>query len=176
MVLTTHGKAKTELSRWRERYAGCMKYTIEPHITIKFPFTLRADIGIIQARLNDIAGRTKSFMLILDGVRYWEGQNNVAYVAVKNPLPVYNIHTAVIHGLEEFTAGYNTYDLGNFVPHLTLGEHIPDELLPKIKTELAGFQIKYRIRVTSFTMFSSVMRKEWETWQPANVFNFTDTD
>lgn len=176
VVLTTHGKAKKELSRWREKYAGYMKYTIAPHVTVKFPFTLKADISIIQARLNKIAERTKSFTLILDGVRYWEGQNNVAYVAVKNPRPVYDIHTAIIHDLEGLTAGNNTYDRENFVPHVTLGEYIPADSLPMIKEELSGFHFSYRIKVTSFTMFGSEPNNDWDIWRPVNVFKFINSD
>jgi 2'-5' RNA ligase len=94
---------------------------------------IKVDINIIRAELEDIAARTRPFTLILDGIRYWEGSNNVAYVAVKNKVPVFNLHVAVTHSLHGLVAGNDIYDLENFMPHLTISENIPGDTLSTIK-------------------------------------------
>ena len=176
VVLTVAGKAKTGLAELRTRFGAHMKYTIEPHVTIKYPFTLRADIGIILNKLNEVAGHAKPFVMVLDGMRYWEGPNNVAYVAVKNRKAVFDLHSAVTLALQGLTAGDTTYDFQNFTPHLTISEHIPNDILPGVKRELSEHEPKYRVKTTSFALFEAEPSDEWETWKPAGVFRFQNPD
>lgn len=174
VVLTTMGRAKTELTRLRTRYGVYMKYSIEPHITVKFPFTLKTDINTFLTELGKMAVQTKPFTLILDGICYWEGSNNVAYVSVQNRLPVFNLHVAINSALKGLTMGDTTYDLQNFIPHLTISEHIPDDALPGIKRELIHYEPKYRVRMTSFTLFETKPNEKLEIWVHNRVFKFLE--
>ncbi len=151
-----------------------MKYSIEPHVTVKYPFTLKTDINTILTKLGKVAVQTKPFTLILDGICYWEGSNNVAYVAVQNKLPVFNLHVAINSALKGLTIGDTSYDLQNFIPHLTISEHIPDDVLPSIKQELINYEPKYRVRMTSFTFFETKPNENLEIWVPNRVFNLLE--
>lgn len=172
IVLTMTGRVKTELTELRARYATYMKYSIEPHVSIRYPFTLRVDISTIHVKLVEIARQTKPFTLVLNGIRYWEGQNNVAYVAIKNRPPVFNLHVALTHALQGLITGDTTYDLENFIPHLTICEGIPSEILPTLKEELSKYDPNYKVRMTSFVLFQAESNEKSETWKRTRVFRF----
>lgn len=173
VALTIKGKAKTGLTALHDRFGASMNYSIEPHVTVRFPFTLKTDIGTAEARLEEVAQQTRPFWLVLDGVRYWEGPNNVAYMAVRDRLPVFNLHVAITQALQGLIAGDTTYDLANFAPHLTISEHIPADALPALKKDLAAYEPKYRVRMTSFTLFAAEPNPKWEEWKVARVFRLS---
>ena len=170
VVLTLRGKAKTELANLRDRYARYIKYEIEPHITVKYPFRLKSDISTIHAALDQIAGLTRPFALVLDGIRYWEGPNNVAYVTIQNRLPVFNLHMAVTTALRDLTLGISTYDLENFTPHLTISENIPDDELSIVRQELSKYNPKYKVEITSFSLFETESNDGREIWKRTREF------
>ncbi len=176
VALTMNGKAKTELSELRARFYKYMKYDIEPHVTIMYPFTPVGNISDIHTKLSEIVEHAKPFLLVLNSVRYWEGLNNVAYVAVQNRLPVFNLHVAIIHTLQGLTTGDTTYNLQNFAAHLTITEHIPTEDLPNLKKELSVLEPKYRVRITSFTLFENEPSKKGKTWKPNQIFRFGSSE
>lgn len=172
VALTMTGKARTELAALRDRFGTSMNYSIEPHVTVKSPFTLTVDINVVEARLEEVARQTKPFWVVFDGVRYWEGANNVAYVAVRDRTPVFNLHVAIAQALRALAEGDTTYDLANFTPHMTIGERIPDSALPAVKAELATFRPRYRLKMSSFTLFAAEPNLTQETWKSARVFRF----
>ena len=133
IALTMKGKAKTGLTELRARFGTDMNYSIEPHVTLTYPFKLITDISVIENKLSEVAAQTKPFVLILNGIRYWEGRNNVAYVAVQNQLPVYNLHAAIVTALQRLISGNTTFDLQHFTAHSTINEHIPAEALADLK-------------------------------------------
>jgi 2'-5' RNA ligase len=133
IALTMKGKAKTGLTELRTRFGTDMNYSIEPHVTLTYPFTTKVDISIIQNKLREVAAHTVPFVLILNGIRYWEGRNNVAYVAVQNQLPVYNLHAAIVTALHGLILGDTTFALQHFTAHSTINEHIPEEGLTALK-------------------------------------------
>jgi len=172
IALTMKGNAKKELTELRSRFGTNLNYRIEPHVTIIFRFTPKTDIGIIRSKLSGIAAQTKTFTMILNGIRYWEGKNNVAYVAVQNQLPVYNLYATIIHALEGLIAGDATFNLQNFIAHLTISEHVPGESLAVLKKELAAFKPEYRVNINSFALFAAETNEEPEIWEPVRMFRF----
>jgi len=172
VALMVGGKAKAEVAALQARYARFMRYTIAPHVTVQYPFTLMTDTGVVEARLAEVARRTKPFWVVFDGVRYWEGANNVAYVAVRDRAPVFDLHVTVKQALEGLAKGDATYDLANFTPHMTIGERIPDSALAEVKKDLCACEAKYRVRMASFTLFAAEPDPRWETWKAARVFRF----
>ena len=172
IALTMKGKAKTGLSELRARFGTDMNYSIEPHVTLTYPFTPKADISIIQNKLSEVAAQTKPFTLELNGIRYWEGRNNVAYAAVQNQLPVYNLHAAIVAALQGLISGNTTFDLEHFTAHSTINEHIPGEALAALKQELSAYQPQYRVNITSFTLFAAEPKEKGEIWKPVRIFRF----
>ncbi len=172
VALMVTGKAGAEIAALQARYAGFMKYSIAPHVTVKYPFMLKADITAAEARLEEVARQTRPFWIVLDGVSYWEGANNVAYVAVRDRAPVFSLHVALTQALQGLAAGDATYDSANFTPHATIGVQIPDTFLPTLKQEVSAFQPKHRLKMSSFSLFASEPGPKGETWSAARVFRF----
>lgn len=175
IALTMKGKAKKELTELRTRFGTNMNYSIEPHVTIMFRFTLKTDIRIIQNRLSEIATQTRPFMLVLNGIRCWEGKNNVAYIAVQNQLLVYNLQAMIIDALEGLIAADTTFNLQNFIAHLTINEHVPNESMSTLKKELLAYHPEYRVNINSFTLFAAETNEKPEKWVPARIFRFSKT-
>jgi 2'-5' RNA ligase len=175
IALTMKGKAKKELTELRARFGTNMNYSIEPHVTIIFRFTLKTDIRIIQNRLSEIATQTRPFMLVLNGIRYWEGKNNVAYIAVQNQLPVYNLQATIIDALEGLISADTTFNLQNFIAHLTINEHVPGESLSNLKKELSAYHLEYRMNINSFALFAAAPNEKGEEWKPVRIFCFPKT-
>ena len=96
----------------------------------------------------------------------------MAYVAVRNQLPVYNLHATIIHALEGLISGDNTFILQNFTAHLTINEHAPGETLAALKKELSTCKPEYRVRITSFTLFAAEANEKPEIWKPVRIFRF----
>ena len=167
IALTFPAEVAEKLSSLREEYNRYVGYTIEPHITLAYPFLPEVDIATIKEKLQAVAKRTKPFSLVLNGIEYFEEANNVAYAAVENKRPVIDLHTDIKHSLDglikdEYTEGI--YNLERFTPHATISEQIPDEVFPIIKKALADCVLHYEIKITSFTLFSA---DEDGIWKPA---------
>ena len=70
--------------------------------------------------------------------------------------------------------GDTTSDLQNFIPHLTISERIPNDALPVIKRELTHYEPKYRVRMTSFSLYETKPNEKLEIWVPNRVFKFSE--
>ncbi len=173
VVLTFPADINQELDRLRDRYNKYVGYSIVPHLTLKPPFILSADPTVLNERLTAVASRTKSFVLELDGVDYFEEINNVAYVAIGNKRPVIDLHTDIVRSLEGLVeAVYEEgYDLERFTPHITIAECIPEDVFPVIKNELSGYTLNREIRIDSFALFSE---EEDAVWKPENIFRLSE--
>jgi 2'-5' RNA ligase len=122
--------------------------------------------------LEAVAKRTKPFTLVLNGVKYFEGANNVAYVAVKDRRPVIDLHVDIFHSLEGLVKEEydGRYALEHFTPHVTIGEHIPDDVFPAVKEEFSDYKLYYGSEITSFSLFSGEMDG---MWGPVRVFGLS---
>ncbi len=172
VVLTFPGDIFNKIDALRQNYLHYVNYRIEPHITLAYPFTLEADISLMNGKLKQVASRTGLFTLILDGIEYFEGENNVAYIALAEKQPVVDLHLDInqsINGLvkDEFRGRFNR---GNFIPHVTIGEQIPGDIFPEVKQSLLGENIHYECEIASFSLFSS---DEDGVWTRAEVFGFS---
>ena len=173
VALTFPSEVDELLSRLREIYNQYIGYTIKPHLTLVYPFVPQVDITIIKEKLKAVAKRTKPFTLVLNGIEYFEGANNVAYAANENKQPVIDLHIDIISPLkelikEEYTNGQ--YNLERFTPHVTIGGQIPDEIFPTIKKKFSDYDIHHEIEIVSFVLFSS---GEDAIWKPACVFELS---
>ena len=99
VTLTFSGEIKDLFSKLRQNYQQYIKYTIVPHITLVYPFAPKVDISIINKMLEEVAKRTSPFTLVMSGIEYFQGHNNVAYVAIANKQPVKELHIDLIRSL-----------------------------------------------------------------------------
>jgi 2'-5' RNA ligase len=175
VVITLRGKAQKDIDNLREKYNKYVNYTIVPHITLLYPAELKNGLSALYAKLEEVAQQKKPFILELNGVQYFDGENNVAYVAIKERKPVvdlhYNINQAV-SGIIMKNAS-QTYSYEHFIPHVTIAEHIPPDIFPSIKAELSKLAIKHRVRIDTFSLFSTQQNKTWETWEQERIFKLS---
>jgi len=172
VVLTIPGEVGKELDTLREEYGKYMNYTIEPHVTLKYPFVPKVDLAVVKKKLEVVARKKKPFVLRLSGIKYFEGGNNVAYVAIDNERPVIDLHIDVVKSLRGLVEEESEleYDPERFVPHVTLGEHIPDDVFPTVKKQLSNYELRYEVDVVSFDLFATEQNETWETWKRVYAF------
>ena len=101
VALTFPPEVKEVLSKLRKEYTEYVSYRIEPHITLKYPFMTDVKVVVINDRLQKVANAPRPFIVVLNGVKYFEGENNVAYVAIENEDPVIDLHYHIVHSLED---------------------------------------------------------------------------
>lgn len=171
VVLTFPGEIKKEITKLQEQYKKYITYRIEPHITLKYPFATEVDMAVINKKLRKVADRSAPFSLVLNGIEYFEGENNVAYIAVQTKEPIINLHNSIVHSLEDLDKeeSMEIFDLQRFSPHVTIGEKIPQEVFPYIKKTLARLNLIYEIEVSSFTLFTA---GKDGIWKSSRVFKF----
>lgn len=164
VVLTFPQQVEKELKDLRDRYNKYVTYSIVPHITLKQPFKSRVELSVVNERLSAVANRTKPFVLILDGVEYFEEVNNVVYVAIKNNKPVADLHADIVRSLEGLVeAEYEVdYGLDRFTPHMTIAEQIPDEVFPVVKKELSSYKANHKVAMDSFSLYNQGEDKIWK--------------
>jgi 2'-5' RNA ligase len=157
IALTFSEKTAKKINGLRTEYQELNEYTIVPHITLVYPFSPVFSLFLIYEQLEKIARRTRQFSIILNGIEFFENGNNVVYAALENRRPVKKLHTEVIRSLEGLIKEWRTdgkFNLEMYVPHVTIGEHIPDNIFPDIKKQYSKYWIHYEERITQFTVFS----------------------
>jgi 2'-5' RNA ligase len=160
VVLTFSGEIEEVFSKLRGDYQRYMNYTIVPHITL-YLFVPVVDINVINEKLGEIAKKTKPFILILDGVEYFESENNVAFVALKNKAPVKKLHVVIFQSLKGIVEDVWNYNLNRFTPHMTIGEKIPDDIFLDVKKRFSNYNIYHECKITDYSLFSEEKGK-WE--------------
>jgi 2'-5' RNA ligase len=172
VILTFPGKAHKEITTLREQYDKYVHYTIVPHITLLYPVVLKNGLTAVYTKLDEVAHQTKPFVLDLNGVQYFKGLNNVAYISVEKIQPVVDLHYLINRSLTgaiiDNTNQAYTYE--HFKPHVTIAELIPANLFPSIKMELSKLVLRYRVRINSFSLFSARQNKIWEIWKQEQAF------
>lgn len=167
VIITLRGEANKEITTLREQYNKYANYTIVPHVTLLYPVVLKNGLTAVRDQLEEVAHQTKPFVLGLDGLQYFEGRNNVAYVAIEKRQPVIDLHYSINHALSRIIID-NTkqaYTYEHFTPHVTIAELIPADMFPSIKMELSKLVLRYRVRIDSVSLFSARQNKTWETWK-----------
>ena len=169
VALTFSGEIADMFGRLRKDYQQYMKYTIVPHITLVYPFAPGVGMSIIVEKLEEVAKRTSPFTLVMSGIEYFEGGNNVVYVAIAIKQSVKELHADLIRSLngliqEEYTDG--NYNLEKFTPHMTIGEKIPEDVFPGIKQRLSSYKLYHESEIADFSLFS----EENGIWEPKRVF------
>lgn len=144
------------LSSLRGEYARHMKYIDIPHVTLAYPFALKVDRDLVAGKLKQVAEKTRPFRLALNGIRYFEEESNVAYLAIADPKPVIDLHHAISRAISDITIDdYGSkFSFSNFVPHVTIGDAIAADIFPKVKRSLSKAMPHYEFRTSDFGLFA----------------------
>lgn len=175
VLFTFPQEVEEELKILIDKYNKYVTYSyyLAPHITLKYPFTVKTDFGVVEEKISTVADRTKPFLLILDGIEYWEGPNdNLAYVAIKNKRAVIDLHADIVHSLSGLVDPEYEGDmeLERFRPHITIAQQIPHEVFPVVKKELSSYKVNHRAKMDSFTVY---VYGEDKVWRPQTTFRFS---
>jgi len=180
VVLTIPGKCGREIARLRRRYSKFMDYSIEPHITLA-PVFRASSASQLSAPLAEVACQASPFSLKLTVVRYFEGQNNVAYVAMEDPGPIFALNALIARALDGLAATTGMagltvggqpllFDRSTYIPHVTIAENIPKEELAAIKSELAPLQMEQTVKIRSFCLFTAEADAKPQMWGQLSVY------
>ena len=172
IVLTFAPRIEKPLSKLREKYLKNTDYQIVPHLTLVYPFMPVFSLYIVNEQLEKVAKRTKPFDITLNGINFFEDESNVIYAAIENKRPVKNLHLDLVRSLEglikeQYTDG--KYNLGRFVPHVTIGNKIPDDIFPDLKKRLSRYRFYFEENITDFTLFIETSG----VWQRKRVFKLS---
>jgi 2'-5' RNA ligase len=169
IVLTFKGNIEKVITRLFTSYGPYFQHAIVPHITLVYPFTPVFSLYKIYEQLEKVARQTAPFPVTLNRIKYFEGENNVAYAALGNKRPVRKLHIALTQALEGVIQPQNTesrFILERFMPHVTLASLIPDEVLPELQKKLSKYHLHYEDRVTEFSLYAEING----AWQRKRVF------
>jgi len=122
------------------------------------------NLKTVVSGFNAIASHTRSFMLTLNELRFFGEPGNAAYIAVGYSRAFSDLHTAVfrsVQGIMEEATWAKLYEPGIITPHVTIGEGIPPDVLPAVKTELSGRALNLEVRIDSFSMFTKGVDGMW---------------
>ncbi len=164
IVLTFSDKIDKVFGKLRADYQQYITYTIVPHITLVYPFVPVFSLFKVIEQLDQVAKRTKQFSIILNGIKFFENGNNVAYAAILYRRAVKKLHIDIVKSLDGLIKELYTdgkFNLEKFVPHVTIGEKIPAAVFPDIKKRLSKYKLHYEDSITDFVLFSEE-NGDWE--------------
>ncbi|MFA5308276.1 MAG: 2'-5' RNA ligase family protein [Dehalococcoidales bacterium] len=165
VALIFNGEVEKALAGLHRDFQQYVTYTLVPHITLVYPFTPAGGIESVIHRLDDIGKSHRPFRLTLEGIKYFETVNNVAYVAVKEQEALKAFVDTIVKSIRGVITGYyaeKDYDPAHYIPHLTIGEKIPHDVFPEVKKRFADYPISHECEITRFTLAGEA-DGQWET-------------
>jgi 2'-5' RNA ligase len=169
VVLTFRDSLEKVIAKLLADYEEYFHRDIVPHLTLIYPFTPVFSLFRVNEQLEKVAGQTKPFAITFDGLDFFEENSNVVYAAVANARAVKNLHFNLVGSLEGLIKELETdgrFNLEMFVPHVTIGNKIPDDMFLELKRKLSRYHFHYEDDITDFTLFSEANG----VWQPKRVF------
>jgi len=164
VVITFPTEIEDELKILRKNYNVHADTEITPHTTLKQPFFLKGTLDAVLHDLWEVAGITNQFSLEFDGLKYFEGENNVVYASFKEKEQVASLHAEIVNALKGMVEEKykEERELDKFIPHATIGERIPDEEFIKVKQELSEYSLSKKFLVDSFELLKSTDETGWK--------------
>jgi 2'-5' RNA ligase len=160
------------LSKMRRDFQQYIDYIIVPHITLVYPFAPVFSLYQIYEQLEKVAKRTRQFNITLKGIKYFENENKVVYAAIQNRQPVKKLHTDIIKSLDGYIKEIDTdgkFNLDNYIPHVTIGSHIPDPVFKSIKKRFSRYKLHFEDKITCINLFA----EDKGNWERTRVFELT---
>jgi 2'-5' RNA ligase len=155
VALVFPGEMEIVMSRLREAYRSHLRSAMFPHITLVYSFNPAVSLDNVIGQLEAVAAKARPFNVILEGIRYFQTVNNVAYIAIQNPEPVKALLDDIVTGIKNHVTGYyagDSYHPDHLIPHMTIGEKIPPHVFEELKKRYATLDIRHELEVNSFTL------------------------
>ncbi|WP_202078721.1 2'-5' RNA ligase family protein [Caldalkalibacillus salinus] len=145
---------------YRKRYDPRYKL-ISPHLTLKEAFTAEKDeVESIAKELEDIAKQSPAFSLHFHKISHFHPTNNVIYFACEDEPKLYELHDN-IHN-RDVLQHEKQY---SFVPHVTIGQEMPDDELHDIYSRLRMERYDYHVPVHQFHLVHQLENDTWSIYQ-----------
>ena len=170
LILSTQTAEK--LNKLRTDYQEANNYSVNPHITLVYPFSPVFSLFQVNEQLDKVARRHKQFNVILNHIAFFENGNNVVYAALHNNRTVKSLHMDIFRSLEGLIQEWNIeadYNLEKYVPHVTIGAKIPDNVFPVVKKQYSTYRIYSEDVINRFVLFSEINGN----WERKRVFELT---
>jgi 2'-5' RNA ligase len=170
VVLTFSEAIENVLSKMRLEFQQYIDYIIVPHITLVYPFAPIFSLYQINEQLEKVAKRTKQFNITLNGIKYFEKENKVVFAAIQNRRPVKKLHIDIIKSLDGYIKELDTdgkFNLDNYMPHVTIGSHIPDSIFENVKIRFSRYSLHYVDKITCINLFG----EDKGDWERMRVFD-----
>ena len=144
-----------ELQQLRDGFADSMVYLPVPHITLAYRFEINTSAEQLNDRLSQVALTRGTIILVFEEAGYFQDKVNTAYLAIRNPQPVIGLHYDIYNRINDLLPdGFeDPFKGGNYVPHLTIGTDIPDDVFLSLKNRLDKTQIHFETEVNSFSLY-----------------------
>ncbi|HTY81216.1 MAG TPA: 2'-5' RNA ligase family protein [Dehalococcoidales bacterium] len=172
VVITFPENIDTLINKLLANYEEYMRHDIVPHMTLIYPFTPVFSLYRLYEALEKVAKATPPIEITLNRIKYFEGENNVAYAALEHRQTVKKLHIDLMKALEGLIkerAIDSRFILERFMPHVTLASRIPDDIFPELQLKLSRFHLHYTNQITEFSLFSEVEG----AWQRKRAFELT---
>jgi 2'-5' RNA ligase superfamily len=165
VLLVLPDSIEIKLDELRHGYAQKMNYIKIPHISL-FPFSAEADIKkTVESKLFKIAESTGPITVKLREVGFFEAPWNVAYVSVNKNPEFIKLHGVVFDAIRSCTEKLDwaiIYEPDSIIPHVTIGEAIPPDILKVMKKELSGRALNVDVKITSFAILGQDENRQWK--------------
>jgi 2'-5' RNA ligase len=157
IALILSNKTAEKLNKLRTDYQEANNYSVNPHITLVYPFSPVFSLFQVNEQLDKVARRHKQFNVILNHIAFFENGNNVVYAALHNTRTVKSLHIDIFRSLEGLIQEWNIeadYNMERYVPHVTIGAKIPDSIFPVVKKQYSTYRIYSEDVINRFVLFS----------------------
>ena len=169
IFLTFNSNIEKVFNRLHENFERYFNLPAAPHLTLMYPFVPVFSLFMVNEQLEKVARRTKAFNIVLDGIKFFENESNVIYAAVENKRAVKKLHMDIAGALEGLVQDWRIdakYNLERFIPHVTIGNKIPDDIFPDLKKRLSRYGLHFEDIITEFSLYAETDG----IWQPKRVF------
>ena len=169
VVITFPQDIEKVILKFLTNYEQYIRHDIVPHMTLIYPFTPVFSLYRVYEALEKVAKETAPFEITLNRIKYFEGENNVAYAALEHKQLVKKLHidlTKALEGLIKERSIDSRYILEKFMPHVTLASRLSDDVLEELKIKLSRCYLHYTNNVTEFSLFADIEG----AWQRKRAF------
>jgi 2'-5' RNA ligase len=147
---------------YRALYMPDKVRTIEPHVTIVYPFVPYDRLPEAEPRLREALSHCPPTRLSLRGFRTFPA-DGVLYLYLANEERVHSIYRAVLAAFPEYPA-YEGKHGDQWIPHMTVGIFTDRQELERVHSDLAIQNLYIGFDVEQVTVKAEMDDGIWDTW------------
>jgi len=134
---------------------------LSPHLTLKEAFEAsESDLPAIVNELKKVSSQHSSFELTINKISHFYPTNNVIYFAVEDQPKLDELHQS-LHQVD-LLKHERKY---SFVPHITIGQKMPDDELHDIYNRIKMADIQFTFKVDRFHLLYQLENETWSIHQ-----------